>query len=87
MTVGGESDLLLPGETHERMAGRFKDHRKSYGLEFIDIRKEINAELKQHGVKRHQSPKGVGHGKSTIESKRAAGYNPLRDTTANGVSL
>ena len=49
---------VLPTEIASRNAGRFKDHRKSYGLEFIDIRKEINAELKQHGSRK--SPRGQG---------------------------
>lgn len=31
---------------------RFKNQRKSNGLDFIDIRREINAEMKQFGVKK-----------------------------------
>ena len=45
-------ELLLPGGR-----GRFKDHRKSYGLEFIDIRREINAEMKRVGGRK--SPRGT----------------------------
>ncbi len=33
-------------DAQSRGGTRFKDHRKSYGLEFIDIRREINAEQK-----------------------------------------
>lgn len=43
----GEIIEGLGGDTvANRTGGRFKDHRKSYGLEFIDIRKEIHAEFK-----------------------------------------
>ncbi len=62
LNEGQNDHLLLPGESHARMAARFKDHRQSYGLEFIDIRKEINAELRQigGGGPRKYSPKGTG---------------------------
>ena len=45
-------------ESSSKLAGvaRFKDHRKSYGLEFIDIRREIHAELKE--IRPKNSPKG-----------------------------
>lgn len=43
------------------MVGRFKDNRKSYGLEFIDIRKEINAEMKKVGGRK--SPRGTAGNK------------------------
>ena len=38
--------VLDPVEVQQLPAKRFKDHRRSYGLEFIDIRKEIVSELK-----------------------------------------
>ena len=41
-------------------AKRFKDHRRSYGLEFIDIRKEIITELKQIGHRLALSSNKVG---------------------------
>lgn len=45
-------------ESTSKLGGvaRFKDHRKSYGLEFIDIRREIHAELKE--IRPKNSPKG-----------------------------
>ena len=49
--------MPLPADSTTKIASRFKDHRKSYGLEFIDIRREIHAELKQFG--RKSSPKGA----------------------------
>ena len=52
------------------MAGRLKDHRKSYGLEFIDIRKEINAEMKRVGG--HKSPRGTGKAKKVRDNIRGA---------------
>lgn len=42
-------DHLLPVEGKNKITARLKDHRKSYGLEFIDIRREIIAELKRIG--------------------------------------
>ena len=61
---------LPAAESSTRISGvRFKDHRKSYGLEFIDIRREINAELRKVGGGR-KSPKGTT-GKKTIKPGRA----------------
>ena len=60
---------LPAAESSTRISGvRFKDHRKSYGLEFIDIRREINAELRKVGGRK--SPKGTT-GKKTIKPGRA----------------
>lgn len=50
--------MPLPDDSATKIGTRFKDHRKSYGMEFIDIRKEIQAELKQFGP-RKTSPKGT----------------------------
>lgn len=61
-------DLLLPSESQKKIIARFKDHRKSYGLEFIDIRKEIIAELKQIGGRK--SPRASG--KTTKAAQKGA---------------
>ena len=64
-------------DVHSRGGGAcFKDHRKSYGLEFIDIRREINAEMKQGGGKK--SPKNLKTTKTGAPSGYKAGRAALR---------
>lgn len=55
---------LAENMTSSKLGGaRFKDHRKSYGLEFIDIRKEIHAELREFRPSK-KSPRNNGGGAS-----------------------
>ena len=74
---------ILHEESAGRIAGRFKDHRRSYGLEFIDIRKEINAELRQHGSRK--SPRG--HGKKSLRTnlRYISKDKSTRETAGEGI--
>ena len=65
---------------------RFKDHRRSYGLEFIDIRKEIITELKQIGHRLNLSSNKVGKAvrkqKDRSNNKDEKGKVDIVDTSA-----
>ena len=58
-----------PVEIEKLPAKRFKDHRRSYGLEFIDIRKEIVSELKQINQRLNVSSK-VTHKRLNVKKKK-----------------
>ena len=82
-----DDELMYP-EGHGR--GRLKDHRKSYGLEFIDIRREINAEMRRVGG--HKSPRGTAKVKKVRENLRGAnlrctGVVEKTDSAENNILL
>ena len=63
---------------------RFKDQRRSYGLEFIDIRKEIITELKQIGQKLNLSSGKIGKRKKDRDrsnNRDEKGKTEIMDTS------
>ena len=79
---------LVPAEIEKLPAKRFKDHRRSYGLEFIDIRKEIVSELKQIGHRLNLSSNKVSKRlnvkkpKEMASNKGEKGKTGIVDTSA-----
>ena len=61
---------MMPAEVTHLPEKRFKDHRRSNGLEFIDIRKEIVSELKQIGHRLNLSS-NKGTKRLNIKKKKA----------------
>lgn len=67
----------------EDQSKRFKDQRRSYGLEFIDIRKEIVTELKQIGQRLNLSSGKIGKQKKDRSNNRdEKGKTDIMNTSA-----
>ena len=97
----GTVPALIESSSKHQVA-RFKDHRKSYGLEFIDIRREINAELKEFRPSKNKSPRGANGINKNGSKARAANLryiaskdgksgaennNPSAATIENGILI
>ena len=65
---------------------RFKDHRKSYGLEFIDIRREINAELKEFRPSKKSPRAANGNKNASKATMRAANLRYIAPKDGKGPS-
>ena len=74
---------MVPVEIEKLPAKRFKDHRRSYGLEFIDIRKEIVSELKQIGQRLNLSSNKVAKRLNIKKKKEITEHKDEKGKTGN----